>query len=246
MALKEEFESTGNWLFRWRSYLPLLLIIPVVFIILTSASADLEEEIEMPVELIGLLISFAGLGIRVMVIGFKPKRTSGGNTQEQVADVLNTDGMYSIVRHPLYLGNFLIWFGVTFLFGSWQITTLTTLIFLLYYERIAFAEEEFLRKRFGDEFLVWARNTPAFIPRFRNWHHPNLPFSFKKVIGKEYAGFFAIISAFTLIEFLDDVFIDHTYKLDSEWQFIFLAGLGIYGILRYLKRCTNLLNTPGR
>jgi hypothetical protein len=25
MALKEEFERVGNWLFRWRSYLPLLL-----------------------------------------------------------------------------------------------------------------------------------------------------------------------------------------------------------------------------
>jgi hypothetical protein len=26
MPLREEFEKTGNWLFRWRSYLPLLLV----------------------------------------------------------------------------------------------------------------------------------------------------------------------------------------------------------------------------
>lgn len=26
MALKEDFESSGNWLFRWRSYLPILVI----------------------------------------------------------------------------------------------------------------------------------------------------------------------------------------------------------------------------
>ena len=26
MALREEFESSGNWLFRWRSYLPLLML----------------------------------------------------------------------------------------------------------------------------------------------------------------------------------------------------------------------------
>jgi hypothetical protein len=154
--------------------------------------------------------------------------------------------MYSIVRHPLYLGNFLTWFGITLLFGSWQITALTTLIFLLYYERIAFAEEEFLRKRFGDKFVAWAEKTPAFIPRFRNWHKPNLPFSFRKVIGKEYAGFFAIISAFTLIEFIDDLLTDHTYRLDPEWRFIFCAGLGIYIVLRYLKRRTRLLNTPDR
>ena len=26
MALIEEFQSQGNWLFRWRSYLPLMLV----------------------------------------------------------------------------------------------------------------------------------------------------------------------------------------------------------------------------
>ena len=26
MALREEMEATGNWLFRWRSYLPLALL----------------------------------------------------------------------------------------------------------------------------------------------------------------------------------------------------------------------------
>ena len=34
------------------------------------------------------------------------KNTSGRNTHDQVADSLNTSGIYSIVRHPLYVGNF--------------------------------------------------------------------------------------------------------------------------------------------
>ncbi|MDI6728972.1 MAG: hypothetical protein QMD44_08640 [Thermodesulfovibrionales bacterium] len=33
MALKEELEKHGEWLFKWRSYLP-LLILPVVLIAL--------------------------------------------------------------------------------------------------------------------------------------------------------------------------------------------------------------------
>ena len=172
MALKEHFENSGNWLFRWRSYLPLLLIILVVGIILTNAPIESgveENHNEIPFEIGGLFLSFLGLGIRIMVVGYKPRRTSGGNTTEQVADQLNTTGVYSIVRHPLYLGNFIIWFGITLLFESWQTTALVTLIFILYYERIAFAEETFLRNTFGERYLAWAEKTPAFIPRFRNW-----------------------------------------------------------------------------
>ncbi|MFC1896128.1 methyltransferase family protein [Thermodesulfobacteriota bacterium] len=246
MALREHFENTGNWLFRWRSYLPLLLIVLVVCAILTNASMDSEEGSEIPVEMAGLFISFLGLGVRVLVVGYKPKRTSGSNTTEQVADVLNTTGMYSIVRHPLYLGNFILWFGISLLFSSWEITAITCLIFIIYYERSAFAEEEFLRKRFGDRYLAWDEKTAAFIPRFRNWQSPELSFSFKKVIGKEYAGFFAIICAFTAIELIDDLLTDHVLEIDPEWKVIFCAGLGIYLALRFLKRRTRLLDTPDR
>jgi len=36
MALREELERQGNWLFRWRSYLP-LLIVPLFFVALYSS-----------------------------------------------------------------------------------------------------------------------------------------------------------------------------------------------------------------
>jgi hypothetical protein len=29
MELREHFEGSGQWLFRWRSYLPLVLLIPL-------------------------------------------------------------------------------------------------------------------------------------------------------------------------------------------------------------------------
>ena len=59
-----------------------------------------------------VIICIVGFLVRFYTIGTTPKGTSGRNTQEQVADVLNFDGMYSMLRHPLYLGNYLIWFGL--------------------------------------------------------------------------------------------------------------------------------------
>lgn len=98
-------------------------------------------------------MSFVGFLIRFYTIGTTPHGTSGRNTKQQVAEVLNSTGIYATLRHPLYLGNYLIWIGiVTYVFNPLFILIIS-LIFWLYYDRIMFAEERFLEKKFGDEYL---------------------------------------------------------------------------------------------
>ena len=53
-----------------------------------------------------------GFLFRAWAIGTTPAGTSGRNTKEQVAEVLNSTGIYSIVRHPLYVGNYFMWIGI--------------------------------------------------------------------------------------------------------------------------------------
>ncbi|MFH1885651.1 MAG: isoprenylcysteine carboxylmethyltransferase family protein [Pseudomonadota bacterium] len=244
MAFREELERSGNFLFRWRSYIPLGLIVLVLACILTSP--DRAESQDLWLEMTGFAVSLFGLFIRVMVIGYKARGTSGRNTQQQEASVLNTRGMYSMVRHPLYLGNFIIWFGLALMFGEWWMATIVGLIFWVYYERIIFAEEEFLRREFGQEFLDWAEGIPTFIPDFRKWKSPEVSFSWKKALGNEYHGFFAIISAFMVIEVLGDLIREHRFEIDILWAVIFGVGLVTYSVIRYLKRRTHVLDTPDR
>ena len=108
MSLRRQLERNGSWLFRHRSYLPLLMI-PVFLACLPSfkylgASHKLNEVWQV----FCLMISLSGLAVRIITVGRAPLGTSGRNTREQVAHTLTTTGIYSVVRHPLYLGNYLV------------------------------------------------------------------------------------------------------------------------------------------
>jgi protein-S-isoprenylcysteine O-methyltransferase Ste14 len=246
MALKEELQQSGVWLFRCRSYLPLLLA--VIFL---AALRDYHypygsHALNRLWELFCLSVAFAGLGIRVYTIGHVPFGTSGRNTKGQVASVLNTTGIYSIVRHPLYLGNFLIWLGVSLFPRVWWCSVIIVLIFWLYYERIMLAEEDFLERKFGESFIQWAAKTPAFIPRFRNWLRPELPFSWKHAVKREYSAFFAIIAVFSVLDLVGALILHGRLALDWIWVIIFFSGLMIYLTLRFLKKRTTWLNVEGR
>lgn len=241
MALREELQKQGSWLFRWRSYLP-LLILPVLLIALRDSEYAPGEFYKY----LCIAVSFSGLVVRSITIGYVPSGTSGRNTKKQIAETLNTRGVYSIVRHPLYFGNFIIFLGITLFVQVWWFTLIAVLGFWLYYERIMFAEEEFLRKKFGNLYLKWAEKTPAFHPKFKNWQQPDLPFSFKKVLKKEYSGFFAIIITFTFLEIVGNIFIEKRMKLDFKWKVFFIVGIVIYLTLRVLKKRTKLLNVEDR
>lgn len=248
MALREELEKQGSWFFRWRSYLP-LLIIPILLIALRN-SEYLElvfgDTADNLYEGLCIVISFLGLTIRCIIIGYVPEGTSGRNTKGQEAKALNITGMYSILRHPLYFGNFIIFLGITLFVQVWWFILIAILAFFVYYERIIFAEEEFLRKQFGNLYLKYADKTPVFWPNFENWQQPSLPFSFRNVLRREHSGFFAIIASFTFLEIIGDLFVEGRLELNLGWIISFSVGLLIYLALVTLKKKTRLLHGEGR
>ncbi|MBA4349268.1 MAG: hypothetical protein C0415_04675 [Thermodesulfovibrio sp.] len=247
MTIHNELEKQGNWLFRWRSYLP-LLILPILLIALNES--EFFERVlgvsDLFWEILCLLLSFVGLTIRCLTIGYTPKGTSGRNTKEQIAEVLNTTGMYSVVRHPLYLGNFIIFLGIILFIQVWWFALIAVLAFFIYYERIMFAEEAFLLAKYGVLFSEWAGKTPAFLPKFKNWQKPVLPFSFKNVLKREYTAFFVITTSFPVLDALEDLFVEGKLQLDIGWGLLFIIGLITYLLLRTLKKKSNLLDVEGR
>src|SRR5690349_24820839 len=112
MALLHSFEDEGNWLFKRRGFIPLVLsVLAVPAVYLTDYNSMSPAFIKF-INYTAVILSIAGFAIRAYTIGTTPRGTSGRNTDKQVAEQLNSSGIYSVVRHPLYLGNYLMWIGI--------------------------------------------------------------------------------------------------------------------------------------
>ena len=191
-------------------------------------------------------VAFCGLAARGIVAGYAPRGTSGRITSGQKAAELNTTGMYSLCRNPLYLGNFLMGFGVLLFLQSFVVEVFYVLMFFLYCERIIMREEEFLYGKFGEDYRSWADRTPAFIPRFRGWQRPALPFSWRTLLRREYTSFFVVAAIMTAFEAAGDTIVEGSFTFEPEWKMFFGFSLAFYLACMFLKKRTRLLHVPGR
>ena len=245
MALVHEFENSGNWLFKRRSWLPLILVAAGIMMMwLVNRQAIL---FDMRDELIFLGVSLLGEAIRIITIGFTPKNTSGRNTVDgQVADELNITGIYSLIRHPLYLGNFFMWLGPVLFLRSITFTIVFCLVYWLYYERIMFAEEQFLRKKFGDEYDKWSEKVSPFIPFSFNYIPPVLGFSFRNVLKREYNSFVNIFVIFIILDLFRNYFLSGSIYLTDMWIYLFAGAVFIWLVIRIIHKKTKWLQVEGR
>ncbi|RMF95605.1 MAG: DUF1295 domain-containing protein, partial [Candidatus Schekmanbacteria bacterium] len=188
-------------------------------------------------------ISFSGLIVRCIVCGFVPKKTSGRNTKKQEAKNLNTKGMYSIVRHPLYFANFLIFFGIILSTEVIWFIIVSVMAFWLYYERIMYAEEEFLQNKFGKLFESWSKTTPAFIPNISLWIKPDRIFSFKTCLRREYATLLLIVASFSILDILEDYIVEKVFEFDTIWKILLLTSFLIFICIGILKKKTKILKS---
>jgi protein-S-isoprenylcysteine O-methyltransferase Ste14 len=99
---------------------------------------------------------------------------------------LATNGIYSVLRNPLYLGTFTSIFGILIQLSSLSedkiLNTLSVWIISLigfgfiYYRTIK-NEEEYLKKVYADDFIKYMKETPSIIPAISR---------LSEVIKKEY------------------------------------------------------------
>jgi protein-S-isoprenylcysteine O-methyltransferase Ste14 len=105
----------------------------------------------------GLAMAFVGQVFRIYAAGFIHKNKQLAST-----------GPYALVRHPLYLGNFLILIGFTIACANLYVVAVVALFFLIWYPAAIAYEDSKLERIFEDEWRAWSKNIRAIIPgKFR-------------------------------------------------------------------------------
>jgi protein-S-isoprenylcysteine O-methyltransferase Ste14 len=95
----------------------------------------------------------------VFVLGYR----FSGLAAIQAGHTLVTGGIYSVIRHPSYVGLLINTLGWGLAFRSWVGVILTALMIPPLLARIV-AEERLLRDEFGDEYAAYCERTSRLIP----------------------------------------------------------------------------------
>ena len=123
--------------------------------------------------LLGFCIVLAGEFLRLwgVSIAGSETRTTGpvGGT------FLITQGPFSYVRNPLYLGNMILYFGAGVMSNAlfpW-LAVIALCYFVWQYSQIVSLEEEHLALTFGEEYQRYCQSVPRFVPTFTKYSRGN-------------------------------------------------------------------------
>ena len=184
----------GEFLFRWRN-----LIFPIVLLGVGFGTrpriAGGSMQMDHAVDVVGFMVSLSGQALRVVVIGLA-YITRGGQNRQLWANALVEGGVFAHCRNPLYVGNVLILTGLAIVHGGWAMYLLVLPFFGFAYTAIVMAEEQYLRRRFGDAYVRYCERVPRWVPSLRRVSSTvgDARLDWLRVLRKEYGTPFAWLS----------------------------------------------------
>ncbi len=148
--------TLGKFLFENRSYTPLPFLIPMLLFARPTITTML----------IGVVFVLIGESFRFWGVSYAGSETR--TTGKVGASNLVTQGPFAYVRNPLYLGNILMYFGISVMSNSLvpYLQVLSILYFTFQYYFIIKEEEGFLKTEFGEKYEHYFNNVNRFLPKF--------------------------------------------------------------------------------
>lgn len=172
-----------------------LIVALLLFVLLKAPEADSDWIGELS-EMLGFALLAAATLWRIWCHLF----IAGSKNGE-----LATEGPYSVVRNPLYLGNLLGVVGFGFAVEQPLLAVLLGLVFGLFYPSVVSREERDLGRLFGERYAAYCAAVPRWVPDWSLYREP----AFVTVSPKRMRG--AVLDAmwflwaFALWEFIEEL-----------------------------------------
>jgi len=232
--------TIGNFFFKYRNWLFIVL-----YLLLFVPSPPLFSEhvfgphFYLYPLIIGLLITIKGQLIRGATIGLA-YIIRGGKEGKVYAEELVTTGIFQHCRNPLYVGNILMLLGVGVLSNSMLYVLVIMPLFLLIYQAIVLAEENFLRNKFGEQFDEYCKRVNRWIPSLKGIGSTfnSMRFHWKRWLIKEYNTQYIWLTGITLIILLKYPQLTHNDEKERNLLLSIILPLLLlyYVTIRFLKK----------
>jgi protein-S-isoprenylcysteine O-methyltransferase Ste14 len=146
-----------------------LYIKPLYFDIINLAFVNLVFFLFYREATAGLLILRAAIGTPIVLLSFYFESKSCsvlGKPQSHPQEIrkLVTSGIYSKMRHPVYLGRMLMNLGFLIIFPIVPML-IVAIVFVIVWYLMALHEEMLLMKKFGRNYKKYREKVPMFIPK---------------------------------------------------------------------------------
>ena len=151
-------------IFFYRGYNQALFFLTLIIYVWFFPPSDTFEGLWMDtfIDHLGIVSLICGAFLRVWAVSHVGRCT---RSRRLKATVLVTTGPYAYVRHPIYVGNFFIGLGMIILSEALVFMPAFLLLFTFQYRAIISTEDEFLKRKFGEEFDRYCLSVPRYIPR---------------------------------------------------------------------------------
>lgn len=147
-----------------------LLVAPGTVLVLVPCWLLRSEMLSIPLSLgafrwFGLLPAILGLAILLWSFWAFALFGRGTPSPTDPPKVFVADGLYRMVRNPMYIGVLLVLHGEVFLFQSPVLFLYSLAVFLAFHLFVVFYEEPWLCNQFGDSYSRYVREVPRWLPR---------------------------------------------------------------------------------
>ena len=194
----------------------------------------------------GIVVVFLGEALRLWANGYvghvKVNWTQKARGDAKIGRLI-TAGPYAYVRHPLYLGTFLLGLGFCIIVGSWWLTLSALAFFLLVYQRKMAQEERILFEEWGEAFERYRQAASQWLPSWQRYQGGEGHWSWQGIVASRELKTLVWVTVLLILLYFREELIQKRQALWAEHQFkhALLLGLAVAlmlsdGILELVRR----------